>query len=350
MPRVAVYISNHGYGHCVRSGEVIAQLAACRALKISVCCPLEQGLWPAGLDARLSWRREACDAGVAEDGALRVDLEATEKALRAWKLDYERFVDAEARRLRGAVDLVIGDVPPAAFEAAAIAGVRSVALANFSWDWIYAELGLVEAAEDARRAYAQADLLLELEPAAPMPAFVRRRSVGILGRRSSRDRESLRRQMGFGRGQRVVLMSFRAVGPPVFALPPPCDDIVYLVAAVGARHGGRADVLELPANVSYAELLLACDIVVCKPGYGILGDIAASGIPALLVDRAGFPEDVVLKRWFAAWPAAKTVEASRLLQGIWIEELRDLLSAERAVPLPVPAAREAAEVLASYLG
>ena len=47
---------------------------------------------------------------------------------------------------RNGFDLVVGDVPPLAFEAAAEAGVDSVAVANFSWDWIYERMNFADAA------------------------------------------------------------------------------------------------------------------------------------------------------------------------------------------------------------
>jgi hypothetical protein len=66
--------------------------------------------------------------------------------------------------------------------------VRSVALGNFSWDWIYGLLAarqpsLAESAKRAARAYAAAGLVLELPFAGPLLAFPRRISVGLVARR-----------------------------------------------------------------------------------------------------------------------------------------------------------------------
>ena len=46
--------------------------------------------------------------------------------------------NAEAAAIRASgAKVVVGDIPPLAFEAAARAGVPSIALGNFTWDWIY---------------------------------------------------------------------------------------------------------------------------------------------------------------------------------------------------------------------
>ena len=52
---------------------------------------------------------------------------------------FDERADREAAALQETrVDLVVGDIPPLAFEAAGRAGIPSIALGNFTWDWIYA--------------------------------------------------------------------------------------------------------------------------------------------------------------------------------------------------------------------
>ncbi len=86
-------------------------------------------------------------------------------------------VAQEAAWLREAgARLVLGDIPPLAFAAAAEPGLPSVALGNFSWDWIYGHLAarvpaLAEAAARAAR------VVRARGPAAA--AAVRGRPVGV---------------------------------------------------------------------------------------------------------------------------------------------------------------------------
>ena len=68
------------------------------------------------------------------------------------------------------VDVLLGDIPPLAFAAAARAGIPSVALGNFGWDWIYAAWPDFDAAIAAVQAgYRQADVLLRLPLHSPTP-------------------------------------------------------------------------------------------------------------------------------------------------------------------------------------
>ncbi len=81
---------------------------------------------------------------------------------------YDARIDADVRALAAdRVSLVVGDIAPLAFEVAARLGVPGVAIANFTWDWIYeTHPGLVTAAPwlvpMLRASYAKATLALEL--------------------------------------------------------------------------------------------------------------------------------------------------------------------------------------------
>ena len=71
--------------------------------------------------------------------SLRLDVEETARCTAAFYRDFDRRVAGEAVHLRQlGARLVIGDAPPLAFAAAQAAGIPSVLVANFTWDWIYA--------------------------------------------------------------------------------------------------------------------------------------------------------------------------------------------------------------------
>ena len=99
--------------------------------------------------------------------------------------------------------LVVGDVPPLAFAAAHAAGIPSIAIANFTWDWIYegydpAGHGYPDLVASVREACAHAGLFLRLPMwggfgMAPADAI---RDLPLVARRSTRDRA--RNQEGAG--------------------------------------------------------------------------------------------------------------------------------------------------------
>ncbi|MEE8312139.1 MAG: hypothetical protein V3R77_07770 [Candidatus Binatia bacterium] len=284
---------------------------------------------------------------------LTVDLDATRDAIDHWRAALPDRLEKEIRWLRAeAIDLLLGDVPPLAFTAAARAGVPSVAFANFSWDWIYAEMGFEAAAREAAEAYAGAGLLVELTPAAPMPAFPRRVSVGVIGRRSSRDGREVRRCLGVMDTEQLILPAFRSRGDAILSLPAPRAGVRYVQPAPAGpsdQRGGRSDLVTLGADVDFLDAVAAADAIVAKPGYGIIGDAMRAGVRLLYTERSGFPEDPVLRAWLQTQPGTAPISAERLAAGDWSKELERLLASPRPQPVGEAPLHTAAEAIEASL-
>jgi UDP:flavonoid glycosyltransferase YjiC (YdhE family) len=136
---IVFYISGHGFGHASREVEVVNAIAARRG---NVRFIIRSAAPPWLLEPRTQTGVEIqpfeADTGVAQIDSLRLDERETARQAAAFYRDLDRRVDAEAVLLRGGrADLVVGDIPPLAFSAAARAGVPSIAIGNFTWDWIY---------------------------------------------------------------------------------------------------------------------------------------------------------------------------------------------------------------------
>ena len=90
----------------------------------------------------MDWRPRESDTGVAQIDSLRLDAAETIRRAEKFHRDLDQDAAEEAEWLRReGVTLVVGDIPPLAFAAAARAGIPSIALGNFTWDWIYAVSG-----------------------------------------------------------------------------------------------------------------------------------------------------------------------------------------------------------------
>ena len=142
MPLVVFYVSGHGFGHASRQIEVINALFARRPdVRVEARTWAPRWLFDLTAKGRVDYRQVECDVGVVQVDSLIPDVPAT--IARAAAFYGDRFadrVDAETRALRSAApDLIVGDVPPLAFAVAASLGVPAVAIANFTWDWIYAD-------------------------------------------------------------------------------------------------------------------------------------------------------------------------------------------------------------------
>jgi L-arabinokinase len=319
-------------------------------LKVTVIGACERRIWPPGLRGfTVAWHQEPVDAGVIQSDDVTVDEAATRTSLDRWLRALPGLVRRESSRLEGVFDLVIGDVPSAAFAAARATGIPGVAIANFSWDWIYSELGYEAAAAAAAAGYAMADLLLEATPFGPMPAFPRRRGVGLVARAPSKARRETRAALGIAEEDRAVLLAFQPASAPRLALPPPRQGRRWLTPARWPRDAAREDVTPLPDGFRFEDALAAADVVLGKPGYGLLGDVEVSGVRFLYVPRPDFPENAVLEEHLASREGTRSLSASLLATGAWEDVLVDLEQRPRPEPADPGGAARAAEAIADLL-
>ncbi|HVO11541.1 MAG TPA: hypothetical protein VMX54_12435 [Vicinamibacteria bacterium] len=354
---LAVYVSGHGFGHATRTAEVlrvVREMAPRLPIVAATAAPaflLEEVIAPP-----LAVRRVAADVGLVQKDALVIDEEGTAFAWRAYRVGWDELVAAEARWLQGAgARLVLGDIPPLAFAAAAAAGVPSIALGNFSWDWIYDHLArshpaLEPAAAWARAAYADADLLLRLPFAGDLRAFRRIEPLPMVARRPAVARAEARERLGLD-PRPAVLLSFGGIGLPGLRASSFADPRFQFLVT-GLEAGGGADgVRSLDGTalrsrgLDYPDLVGAVDVVVTKPGYGIVSDCIGARTRLVYTERGDFPEYPVMVQEMPRYLPAVHLANADLRQG----RVGAALGRVLALPWPDPPRLDGARVAASLL-
>jgi hypothetical protein len=329
---LAAYVSGHGYGHLVRLCEVLRKVRELApGLPIVLTGAVPEALVRREVAEPLELRPEPCDAGLAQRDALEIDELATLERCRQLELGWEGRAQREAARLRAQdARLVLADIPALAFDAAARAGVPSVGLGNFTWSWIYAHLaarrpGLHPIAERAARAYARAELLLALPFAGDLSDFPRREPVGFVARQARVGPEETRRRLGLPAGP-LALVSFGGVGLPALrpGLIEPDPDVRYLFP----EELAEARLEEL--GLRYQDVVAAADVVVTKPGYGIVTDAIAGGTRLVYTERGDFPEYPVMVREMPAYVGCVHLPNAELRAG----RLRSAVHRALSTPMP----------------
>jgi L-arabinokinase len=289
------------------------------------------------------------------------DDDATIREAIAFHRTLASRADDEARALAGAdVRLVVGDIPALAFEVAARLSVPSVAIANFTWDWIYEAMpGLTERAPDLvpiiRQAYARATLALELPMAGGLEVFPRRRRIPLIARRATRSRHDTRARFRLPADRPVALLSFGGYGLPTLDLRAiDCLDRWTIVTTDRTSAGGPAGpaaVVRIPESefldtgFRYEDLVAAADVVVTKPGYGIIAECAASGTAILYTSRGHFREYDVLVREMPRYVRSRFIAQPDLFGGRWSESLDEVAGQPAPAPVDTSGAAVAATVI-----
>jgi hypothetical protein len=235
--------------------------------------------------------------------------------------------------------------------------VPAVAVANFTWDWIYeTHPGFAARApgvlDTIRNGYRQATLALELPFGAGFGIFPRVRRVPLVARRPTRSRAETRARFGLPARGRVVLLSFGGYGMPALNLArADCrpDWTIVTTDRTTAEHADAALVLPetaLADDVRYEDLVAAVDVVMTKPGYGIIAECIAAGTPMLYTSRGAFREYDLLVREMPRVLRCRFITPDDLIVGRWREGLEGVLS--QAAP-PDTMAVNGADVVAETL-
>lgn len=272
-----------------------------------------------------------------------MDEAATVEKWRSFVERDDERVATEARWLRETgARVVLGDIPPLAFAAAAEADVPSFGLSNFSWDWIYRYMsarhpGLAEAAAWAAAAYRRCGLLLQLPFAGDLSAFPRREEIPLVARQPHTSRAEARRVLGLADGP-LALVSFGGLGLPGFD-PAVLEQVKgwrFLLTGFDRARTANATVIDLgrlgALGLDYIDIVGAADVVITKPGYGIVSDAIAARTRMVYTERGDFPEYPVLVRGMGRWLPARHVSNADLLAG----RLQDVLAAVAADAFPPP--------------
>ena len=77
-------------------------------------------------------------------------------------------------------------------------------------------------------------------------------------------------------------------------------------------------------EVGFLDVLRACQVVVCKLGYGILSDCVAHGVGILFPPRIGFREDSLLESQASEVLRMRKLPVEDYEAGEWSEHLRQL--------------------------
>jgi len=322
---IVAYVSGHGFGHATRTAEVLAALRRRRPdVPLAVVTSGDEALYRRGVPGALIFRKLVCDVGLVQAGALVIDEESTAASLEAFALAYPGLLEEESSWLRSlGASVVLGDVPPLAFDAAAAAGIPSVALANFSWDWVYRHLQdrgapFLRAATQAAEAYSRTTLLLRLPFACDLRSFPRAVDIPLVARHPKLDGSEVRKRLGLPDGT-LVLLSFGGIGLSLdlWKLEP----LEFRFVQVGSGVAGPRNVfLVAPsrldsAGVRYEDLVGTCEVVVTKPGYGIVSDAIAARTRVVYTERGDFPEYPILVREMPRYLPCAHVSNDDLLEG-----------------------------------
>ena len=352
MPSVAFYISGHGFGHASRQIEIVNALGVRRPdLRIVVRTSAPRWLFDRTVRVPITFVDGEVDTGVVQIDSLRLDEARTvERADQFYRTVDGRARDEAALLAEHDARLVIADAPPLGCAAAAAAGIPSVVVTNFTWDWIYEGYrdhlaGAPNLLPTIRDAYRCAEAAWRLPMHGGFATFDSIIDVPFVARHAHRPRAEVRRALGLPPDRPLVLSSFGGYG--VSGLDLTGLDCLEEYGVVLTHAGSDQSRGRLPTGVwpigeatlydsgfRYEDLVAACDIVATKPGYGIIAECVANGAALLYTSRGNFVEYDALVACIPRYLRHSFIDHQALFAGRWRSALDRIMAAPPPLERP----------------
>ena len=304
IPTLVYYITAHGYGHGVRSCDIIRALRReAPELRIMVVSDLPVDFLRSRLDLPMeAYRAGSFDVGMVQLDSIRVDVPATLIKVQSLMKRGPALIESERQFLRAhAADVVVCDIPSLPMEAARAEGLPVVAVGNFAWDWIYQDFAAEHPAWPAavdyfQRGYANADVLLRLPFAEPMTIFPRREDIPLVAAAGVARRSDIARAYHVDEKKTWVLLSFTTLdwNQAALAEVEKFSDYAFLTVRPLGWTGRNFFAIDRH-QFSFSDVIASCDMVVSKPGYGILSECVVNNKILVYAERENFREYPVLE-------------------------------------------------------
>ena len=321
---IVYYITAHGYGHGVRSTDIIRAINRLYPeIDVQIITALPESFLRNRIGVeKISIRVRDFDIGMVQIDSIRVDVAATLGKALALHTARERLLTEETAFLKESkVELVITDIPSLPLEAAFRAGIPCIAVGNFSWDWIYSEFAeddnrWAPIIEMFRSQYSRANVLLRLPFHDEMAAFFKKKDLPLVARPGKPCRDKIARLAGIDPEKKWVMLSFTTLDLNDEALARIEQNEKYEFLTVLPLRWQRRNIHALAREqVSFSDALASVDAVISKPGFGILSDCVVNHKPLIYAERTNFLEYPILEASIRKYLKHVHISAEDLYRG-----------------------------------
>jgi hypothetical protein len=352
--RIAYYVSPHGFGHAARACAVstsLHQIAPDAVIDFFTLVP--EWFFADSLSFPFGYFPLRSDIGVAQVDALREDLNETVNLLSAYlPFAGQAFEQLTAHLAGDGYRLVICDISPLGLAAAHRAGISSVLVENFTWDWIYAgyyqtEPCLEQFAGPLKAAFDLADYHFQTIP------YCERVEKGIpiapVARKARHSRAQIRAELELLMDEPLVLVTMGGVRQVFSALDAlkKSRAVTYVIPGASETMIREDNLILLPHHSQFyhPDLVYASDLVVGKLGYSTVAEAYHAGIPYAYIPRPLFRETGPMGAFVESEMNGVCIPSDEFSQGNWVKRIPDLLNKK---PLHLDS-ENGADQIAEYL-
>lgn len=330
MIKIAMYVSNHGFGHASRISALAEQF-----ISLGVYCHIVSEK-PKFLFKNLnpeysSQHFRSVDVGVKHGKNLTVDLIQTKQSILRLMGDRDKIIAREVSFIRECdINFIIADVPFLVSEIAVYAKIPAYAVSNFEWWYIYSDLfkddpemrPVLNCIWGMYQAFTHS-FVLPFSTKDSTQALSRCTEVGLLARKRY-NYVNIRKQNNWAKETPILLVMFGGEGDMEISLENLCTAFQGIVITTN-QNVLASNHFTVSFDSDFVNLIHNADVVICKPGYSTFAEVAQFGKRIIYCPRGAYPEEIALVNGINRYKNAKHIPSFMLSTSNWRQVLNSTL-------------------------
>lgn len=336
VANIAYYISSHGYGHAARQQAVIKELA-----KHDCSIHVRTATPDKFFKSASSIHHQRYDIGMIQADALHFDIPASLQWMAEFLSEQETLIEQEVAFIhKKNIRLVVSDMPAIVCEIASRAGVPSVVVTHFTWDWVYGHYmdsypQYQPIVDTLRAQYDKATLALQMQIPKPhiFDMFRTVEPVGLIYNQPTKSRAEIRAEFDIPDDMPMVLLSMggHSWGDSNIRSLKHFKDAIFLVMPGAWEQVKDKPERFRPVPMAYDEyhnLIAAADVLVGKAGGSTVAEVIGHRTPMIYTTqgREQWRETDLLADTLESYGSVQHVSMSDFLAGNWVDLLPEFLS------------------------
>ncbi|MDR4498237.1 MAG: hypothetical protein MRK02_10005 [Candidatus Scalindua sp.] len=332
---IAYFISPHGFGHAARAASVMEAVHEIMpSIQFEIFTKVPEWFFEQSLTGLFTCHDVLTDIGLVQITPLSEDLPGTLQCLN----EFLPFDNKQITRLaklvnRTKCELIICDIAPMGIEVAKTAGIPSLLIENFTWDWIYRGYVHPDFPVDhhihyLKKVFDSADYHIQTEPVC-LRCTSDLTTVPVSRKARSSSRQT-RQRLGIPDKTKTVLITMGGIPEKYtfFKQLAHHQDTFFIIPGNSQSKQLLGNLVLLPhhSDFYHPDLMNSCDAVIGKIGYSTLAEAYHAGVPFGYVPRPAFCESRRLEMFVRNHMEGCSITDKQFHEGCWIDILPDLLA------------------------
>ena len=303
--KIAYFITQHGYGHAVRSAQIINAMPS--YIEVVIISAIEKDFFNRSITRNYAYIKKGFDVGCIQTDSLNIDIKRTLQAYqKKYHKNQETRRDETAFLKSKAIDLVVTDSASFPLVLADSVNIPGILLASFTWVEIYRPYvkqypDFTSIINTMAQEYARATLHLRPPLCLDITYGKHTIDVPLIAPKGRDIKSKLISSIGISPSKYVAMLYLGSYGLEVsFDNLAQYDDWHFITFEPQPFQPPNYTLLERELW-RYEDVVASSDAVIGKLGYGLLSTCMAAGVPLLYPGRTNFVEHTALDEAAQAW-------------------------------------------------